>query len=121
MPTDHQSSRRHSLYGIEDRIVIESVDQAVGGLPSQLTRSPGSRVWKVGFSGEPDPRAVFWSTDDTERRQWKSAEGIWDLDLDRMGQVDRKEASRLVGVRVTKHLRDTFSKSATQEMLYRLG
>ena len=50
--------------------------------------------------------------DDTARSSSQVAEGIWDLDLDRMGQVARKEAARLVGVRVTKHLRDTFSKSA---------
>lgn len=30
-----------------------------------------------------------------------------------MGAVDRKEASRLVGVRITTRLRETFSKSAS--------
>ena len=33
---------QHSLYGTEDRIIID----------------PGSRVWKVGFSGEGKPRHV---------------------------------------------------------------
>lgn len=31
---------RHSLYGTEDRVVLDL----------------GSRIWKVGFSGEPQPR-----------------------------------------------------------------
>lgn len=34
---------RHSLYGAEDRVVLDL----------------GSRVWKIGFSGESAPRAVF--------------------------------------------------------------
>lgn len=37
------SRSRHSLYGAEDRVVLDL----------------GSRVWKVGFSGESAPRAVF--------------------------------------------------------------
>lgn len=37
------TTRRHSLYGTEDRIIID----------------PGTRVWKVGFSGEGRPRDVF--------------------------------------------------------------
>ena len=40
----YQTTRRHSLYGTEDRIVINL----------------GSRVWKVGFSGEGRPRDVFF-------------------------------------------------------------
>lgn len=43
-PSPHYTTtRRHSLYGTEDRIVID----------------PGSRIWKVGFSGEGRPREVF--------------------------------------------------------------
>ncbi|WWD20116.1 hypothetical protein CI109_104591 [Kwoniella shandongensis] len=87
------SSRRHSLYGIEDRIVID----------------PGSRVWKVGFSGETDPRAVFFSLDEDDPT---SATEAWNLDLERLEGVrgSRSEGDRLVGVRVVKKLRDTFSK-----------
>ncbi len=40
---NYSSSRRHSLYGTEDRIVLD----------------PGTKVWKVGFSGEGRPRDVF--------------------------------------------------------------
>ncbi|KAF8312521.1 actin-like ATPase domain-containing protein [Clavulina sp. PMI_390] len=43
----YTTTRRHSLYGTEDRIVID----------------PGSRVWKVGFSGEGRPREVFAVSD----------------------------------------------------------
>jgi len=34
---------RHSLYGTEDRVVLDL----------------GSRVWKVGYSGEPGPRVGY--------------------------------------------------------------
>jgi actin-related protein 10 len=37
------SRSRHSLYGTDDRIILDL----------------GSKVWKVGFSGESAPRAVF--------------------------------------------------------------
>lgn len=43
----YTTTRRHSLYGTEDRIVID----------------PGSRIWKVGFSGEGRPREVFSVSD----------------------------------------------------------
>ena len=49
-PSPHYQTKdhkRHSLYGNEDRVVLD----------------PGSSVWKVGFSGEPKPRAVFWAGD----------------------------------------------------------
>jgi actin-related protein 10 len=47
-PSPHYvTTRRHSLYGTEDRIVID----------------PGSRIWKVGFSGEGRPREVFVVSD----------------------------------------------------------
>lgn len=52
----YTTTRRHSLYGTEDRIVID----------------PGSRIWKVGFSGEGRPRDVFavksWTPDRTSVR-----------------------------------------------------
>lgn len=47
-PSPHYQTKdhkRHSLYGNEDRVVLD----------------PGSSVWKVGFSGEAKPRAVFWA------------------------------------------------------------
>ncbi|WRT69489.1 uncharacterized protein IL334_006475 [Kwoniella shivajii] len=87
------SSRRHSLYGIEDRVVID----------------PGSRIWKVGFSGEPEPRFVFYALDEADSVDTLSTEA-WDLDISRMRGVNgsRSEGDRLVGVRVIKKLRETF-------------
>ena len=41
----YTTTRRHSLYGTEDRIVID----------------PGSLVWKIGFSGESRPRDVLYA------------------------------------------------------------
>lgn len=41
--TSASARSRHSLYGAEDRVVLDI----------------GSRVWKIGFSGESTPRAVF--------------------------------------------------------------
>ncbi|WWC95350.1 hypothetical protein V866_002212 [Kwoniella sp. B9012] len=89
------SSRRHSLYGIEDRVVID----------------PGSRVWKVGFSGESDPRSVFYSLDPSDIEDTGAMEA-WDMDLSFMKGVDgdRVEGDRLVGVRVVKKLRETYVK-----------
>jgi len=48
-------TRRHSLYGVEDRVVID----------------PGSRIWKVGFSGEGKPRDVFYGAGDSGKAFWK--------------------------------------------------
>ncbi|OCF46109.1 hypothetical protein I317_00199 [Kwoniella heveanensis CBS 569] len=89
------SSRRHSLYGIEDRVVID----------------PGSRIWKVGFSGEPEPRAVFFAQDVASSDRTGATEA-WDLDLESMMGVNgsRSEGDRLVGARIVKKLRDTYVK-----------
>ncbi|WWC73483.1 uncharacterized protein I206_107453 [Kwoniella pini CBS 10737] len=89
------SSRRHSLYGIEDRVVID----------------PGSRIWKVGFSGEADPRSVFYALDSTDADNTGASEA-WGLDPSQMSGVfeSRSEGERLIGVRVIKKLRETFVK-----------
>ena len=50
----YTTTRRHSLYGIDDRIVLD----------------PGSRVWKIGFSGEGRPRDVLFATDDERPYLW---------------------------------------------------
>ncbi|ORX37906.1 actin-domain-containing protein [Kockovaella imperatae] len=86
------SSRKHSLYGIEDRVVLDL----------------GSRVWKVGFSGETEPRAVFWAQGDRD----EDGSEIWDLDMSKLQgcRGDRREGRRLVGVRLVRKLRDVFNK-----------
>lgn len=50
----YSTTRRHSLYGTEDRIVID----------------PGSLIWKIGFSGEGKPRAVFYASEEQGRPLW---------------------------------------------------
>lgn len=91
--TSQTNSRRHSLYGIEDRVVID----------------PGGRMWKAGFSGEPDPRAVFWAALDLGRI---GASEMWDLDLAavRGARGSRAEARRLVAARISRKLRDVFHR-----------
>ena len=46
--THYLTTIRHSLYGVEDRVVIDS----------------RSRIWKVGLSGEGKPRDVFYGAGD---------------------------------------------------------
>ncbi|KAL1407462.1 hypothetical protein Q8F55_006895 [Vanrija albida] len=93
-PTGHHSPayRRHS-YGAEDRVVID----------------PGSRVWKVGISGEADPRAVFWAADEGDR---SGAAEVWDLDLGSVAGAhgNRTEARRMVAARVERRLREAFHR-----------
>jgi actin-related protein 10 len=75
----YQTSRRHSLYGTEDRIVID----------------PGSRVWKVGFSGEGRPRDVFF------------VHPLWSLQRS-PDPIQRDEDERVLAARVQAHLRAVF-------------
>ena len=72
-----------------------------------ICSSPGSRIWKVGFSGEPDPRAVFWAQDGDS-----SGDEMWDLGLEKMERTfgNRNEGARMVGLRVIRRMRDVFTK-----------
>ncbi|KAJ7067139.1 fungal-specific actin related protein [Mycena amicta] len=75
----YTTTRRHSLYGVEDRIIID----------------PGSRIWKVGFSGEGRPRDVFY------------AGGVlWSLGLGSDAAEDA-EKERILEVKLEKHLRSS--------------
>ncbi|KAF8272289.1 actin-domain-containing protein [Lactarius quietus] len=78
----YQTTRRHSLYGTEDRIVID----------------PGSRVWKVGFSGEGHPRDVFF------------VHPLWSLHRS-PDPIQRDEDDRVLAARVQAHLRAVFHDS----------
>jgi actin-related protein 10 len=103
-----QNYKKHSLYGFEDRVVID----------------PGSRIWKIGFSGESEPRKVFWPCNVSE-------DEMWDLDLSKMveemkgrntfipSQVeedveewdeDEKEMWNLIRARVLRAFKDAFIK-----------
>ncbi|CDZ98092.1 Actin and related proteins [Phaffia rhodozyma] len=64
--------KRHSLYGTDDRIVLD----------------PGSRIWKVGFSAEHRPRACFWSGQQPTG-EVPSTEAIWEVEFESVGKKDR--------------------------------
>ncbi|KAH9944842.1 actin family [Amylocystis lapponica] len=83
----YQTTRRHSLYGTEDRIILD----------------PGSRVWKVGFSGEGKPRDVFYARGDTTAALWT---------LNRAANPrDRDEEDRMLEARLQACLRAVFHDS----------
>ena len=79
----YTTTRRHSLYGTEDRIILD----------------PGSRVWKVGFSGEGRPRDVFVVGGE--------ADSLWRLSS-ALGSVDRDEEERQLEAKLQDHLRSIF-------------
>ncbi|KAF9563252.1 actin-domain-containing protein [Agrocybe pediades] len=83
----YTTTRRHSLYGVEDRIVID----------------PGSRIWKVGFSGEGRPRDVFYTGGPNGPTFWKLSRAS---DL-----ADRQEEDRLLEIRLQHCLRSVFHDS----------
>ncbi|KAG6828624.1 hypothetical protein H0H92_007269 [Tricholoma furcatifolium] len=83
----YTTTRRHSLYGVEDRVVID----------------PGSRIWKVGFSGEGPPRDVFLASDKSGESLWKPQRAI---DL-----AERSEAEKLLEVNLQTCLRSVFHDS----------
>ncbi|KII85085.1 hypothetical protein PLICRDRAFT_116486 [Plicaturopsis crispa FD-325 SS-3] len=83
----YSTTRRHSLYGVEDRIIID----------------PGSRIWKVGFSGEGRPRDVFCP-------DRKAGAALWRLGR-ASDQVERAEEDRLLAVKLEKYLRAVFHES----------
>lgn len=80
----YTTSRRHSLYGTEDRIILD----------------PGSRIWKVGFSGEGKPRDVFYAGGEVGKPLWT---------LDRAANpVDKEEEDKLLEARLQTCLRIVF-------------
>lgn len=80
----YTTTRRHSLYGVEDRVVID----------------PGSRIWKVGFSGEGRPRAVFYGAGNGNQQLWGLSR-VSDL-------TERAEEDRLLQVKLESCLRSVF-------------
>ncbi|KAG8914141.1 hypothetical protein FRC00_000787 [Tulasnella sp. 408] len=80
----YTTTKRHSLYGTEDRIIID----------------PGSRVWKVGFSGEGRPRDVFL-VKHTSSSVPASASGVRD-------SIDEVEKERLMELELQDCLRSVF-------------
>jgi actin-related protein 10 len=72
------------LYGVEDRVVID----------------PGSRLWKVGFSGEGRPRDVFYAGDPDGGPLWSLARAP--------DPAMRDEEDKLLELRLQKALRSVF-------------
>lgn len=79
----YTTTRRHSLYGVEDRVIID----------------PGSRIWKVGFSGEGRPRDVFYAVGHND--------ALWNLSRAADPQ-ERAEEDRVLEIRLQKCLRSVF-------------
>ncbi|EKM78646.1 hypothetical protein AGABI1DRAFT_75023 [Agaricus bisporus var. burnettii JB137-S8] len=86
-PSPHYATtRRHSLYGVEDRVIID----------------PGSRIWKVGFSGEGRPRDVFYAVGPSDT--------LWNLSK-AADPRQRAEEDRMLEIRLQKCLRSVFHDS----------
>ncbi|EJD49546.1 actin-like ATPase domain-containing protein [Auricularia subglabra TFB-10046 SS5] len=84
----YTTTRRHSLYGTEDRIVID----------------PGSLVWKIGFSGESRPRDVLYAGGKLSRAICRS------FDKARTAP-ERDEDERMLEVLLQDRLRYVFFES----------
>ena len=85
----YATTRRHSLYGIEDRVIID----------------PGSRIWKVGFSGEGKPRDVFSAMGKS------GVASLWSLTRAH-DAYERAEQDRLLESSLQRCLRYVFHKYA---------
>ena len=85
----YQTTRRHSLYGTEDRIVID----------------PGSHVWKVGFSGEGRPRDVFFGDGQDGLPLWMLTRAT--------NQLHREEEDRMLQAKLQERLRAVFHEYAS--------
>ncbi|KAG8212985.1 actin family [Butyriboletus roseoflavus] len=83
----YTTTRRHSLYGTEDRVVID----------------PGSRIWKVGFSGEGKPRDVFCADIVNSGSLWS-----WSRATDPSA---RAEEDRMLEINVERCMRSVFHQS----------
>ncbi len=82
----YPTTRRHSLYGTEDRIILD----------------PGSRIWKVGFSGEGKARDVFYAGGEGGQSLWT---------LNRASKpADREEEDRVLEAKLEACLRSVFHK-----------
>lgn len=81
----YTSTRRHSLYGTEDRIIID----------------PGSKVWKVGFSGEGKPRQVYNVARPSEEPT------LWNWNMSKTTE-DQEESERILAARMQQSLRAVF-------------
>lgn len=72
------------MYGVEDRVIID----------------PGSRIWKVGFSGEGRPRDVFYAGGPNGTSLWKLKRAV--------DPVEGAEEDKLLELRLQDCLRAAF-------------
>ncbi|KAG1866204.1 actin-domain-containing protein [Suillus subluteus] len=87
----YTTTRRHSLYGTEDRVVID----------------PGSRIWKVGFSGEGKPRDVFYADAKNHGSLWS-----WSRATD---PVEKAEQDNMLAINLERCMRSVFHESLLAE------
>ncbi|KAL0954360.1 hypothetical protein HGRIS_003353 [Hohenbuehelia grisea] len=83
----YSTTRRHSVYGTEDRVVID----------------PGSRIWKVGFSGEGKPRDVFYAGGEAGAPLWGLRRAT--------NPAQQMEEDKLLEVQLERCLRSVFHNS----------
>ncbi|KAJ7104005.1 fungal-specific actin related protein [Mycena belliarum] len=83
----YATTRRHSLYGVEDRVIIDA----------------GSRIWKVGFSGEGRPRDVFYAGGLNETPLWSLSRA--------KDAAEKAEQERILEVKLEQCLRSVFHDS----------
>ncbi|KAJ7455301.1 actin-domain-containing protein [Mycena galericulata] len=81
------TTRRHSLYGVEDRVIIDA----------------GSRIWKVGFSGEGRPRDAFYAGGPDEAPLWNLTRAV--------DAAEKAEQERILEVKLETCLRSVFHDS----------
>ncbi|KAG1722571.1 actin family [Suillus lakei] len=87
----YTTTRRHSLYGTEDRVVID----------------PGSRIWKVGFSGEGKPRDVFYADAKNYGSLWS-----WSRATD---PAEKAEQDNTLAISLERCMRSVFHESLLAE------
>ncbi len=102
-------TRRHSLFGTEDRVVLDI----------------GSRYSKFGFSGEPRPRAIVPSVSFSQPSpsylrldasspllgSYAAGETLWDLDFERCADDQLRRGKRaLLLAQLTQLLRNAFTQ-----------
>jgi actin-related protein 10 len=80
----YSTTRRHSLYGVEDRVIID----------------PGSRIWKVGFSGEGKPRDISLAGGTTGQSLWNLRRAT--------DPLERMEEDKLLEIKLQGCLRSVF-------------
>jgi len=66
---------------------------------------PGSRIWKVGFSGEGRPRDVFFGNGE-------DGQALWGLTRS-TNQFDREEEDRMLQAKLQDRLRSVFHEYVT--------